>query len=186
MSSDSTERALGELILILGKDFERLQRRMETSAKRGNFTETDESYARSLIRALFALVEGTCNAIKVDALGKLLDSGSVQPEVVNVTMEQRFDLDDKGRIVQRSLTYTWDKNVRFAFAQHALAYRCKNWLDPSQEWWSALVAVSKVRDRLMHPKRPEDLDLVPSDVVCCIRAKSGFFTTVLMQMKSKA
>jgi hypothetical protein len=68
MHKAAGDPSTAELVVVLAEDFERLERRMMASAKRGHVNAADEAQARSLIRALFALVEGLVYAIKIDAL----------------------------------------------------------------------------------------------------------------------
>ncbi len=144
-----TDRPLGDVIRILGDDFDRLTRRMMASANRGAFTDTDASHARSFVRAFFALVEGTCNALKMDALGQMLDDDrEIEPGVKEIVFEERYDLDGKGRGVVRPFTYPVESNVKFAFRIYAEAYGRQYSLDTSAEWWAALLEMKSTRNHL--------------------------------------
>ena len=46
--------------------------------------------------------------------------------------------------------------------------------DVSLTWWEKLKEAIKVRDRLMHPRFPSDLDVSPQEVIATITAKAGF------------
>jgi hypothetical protein len=186
-NKEPQERVLGEIITVLSRDLDRLFKRMLSSANCGTFTESDASYARALIRAFFALVEGTCNALKVQALGDMLDDEErdIDSGIVSVVFEERFDLDDHGEVVVRPFTYTMQKNIKFAFRLYSEASNHPNTLNTSASWWGALVEMSRVRDRLMHPKRPEDLDVAPHDVVRCAEAGHGFHEAVVALMTGR-
>jgi len=177
---EQEERAVGEIIDILAEDLNRLRKRILLSAKRGTFTDNDAANARAFVRAFFAFVEGTCNALKVQALGDLLDDDEldVEPGTVDIVFEQRYDLDDHGEIVVKPLVYSLQKNVKFAFRLYSVASRRSNPLDTSASWWAALLEMSKVRDRFMHPKKPVDLDVAPHDVCRCVEAMHGFWSAV--------
>jgi hypothetical protein len=184
-SDDSEERALGEIVVRLAADLRHFQKRMLSSAKRGTFTETDASYARALIRAFFALVEGTCNALKVQALGDMLDDEDrdIEPGLINIVFEERFEVDDNGRAAVKPLIYPLQKNIKFAFRIYSEASGHPNTLDTSASWWCALMEMSKLRDRFMHPKKPEDLDVTTHDVVRCAEAECGFTNAVLQLLE---
>lgn len=47
-------------------------------------------------------------------------------------------------------------------------------MDFSSEWWSSLKKSIKVRDRLMHPRMPNDLDVSDDEVQDTIKAMEGF------------
>ena len=61
-----------------------------------------------------------------------------------------------------------------AFALTEKAYRIPAQFDPSVEWWSCLGTAIKIRDRLMHPRMPDDLDISPEELIKTIKAKNGF------------
>jgi hypothetical protein len=68
MSDLPSGSSIGEIITVLGEDFEYFAGKMVASARRGTLTQKDATHARSLIRALFALVEGQTHVLKVMAL----------------------------------------------------------------------------------------------------------------------
>ncbi|MFY9327502.1 MAG: hypothetical protein WAO76_05705, partial [Georgfuchsia sp.] len=50
--------------------------------------------------------------------------------------------------------------------------------DPSSEWWGCLKKTIKVRDRLMHPRMPLDIDISDEEVVDALKATEGFFNAL--------
>jgi len=83
-------------------------------------------------------------------------------------------LNEKGEIVQRAAHISLSRNIRFAFALNDKARRRLSQFDASVEWWSCLKEAIKVRDRLTHPKMPDDLDVTPDELLKVIKAKNGF------------
>jgi hypothetical protein len=171
---------VGEVMRVLGRDFDYLAGKMTPSAQRGTFTQKDATHARSLMRALFALVEGVTHALKVTAMGYHLvqDKSSARTGVGEVVFEERYELGDKGEIVTKPMKITLDRNVKFAFRFYAETYSVENPLKTDAQWWHALKRCEKLRDRLMHPRRPEDLQLKTNDVVDALAAEHGFKETV--------
>jgi hypothetical protein len=58
--------------------------------------------------------------------------------------------------------------------------------DPSVEWWSCLRTAIKVRDLLMHPRMPDDLDISPEGLIKTIKAKNGFEKLIMRYIELDA
>jgi hypothetical protein len=148
---------------------------MRSSAKRGYISTADESYARSLVRALFALVEGIMYAMKVDAL--MVAEKRWKPLTfaeAALVFEVRKDLNDRGEIVQRPANIPLERNLRFAFRLYAQVFEVGPTLDTNSDWWHALRRSMHVRDCLMHPRNLTDLEIGPKQIRDAVEAKRGF------------
>ena len=67
------------------------------------------------------------------------------------------------------------ENLRFAFRLLGKRYPAVPGLDPlTSEWWTHFENAERVRDRLMHPRKTEDLDLRPQEVLTALKAHDGF------------
>lgn len=180
----ASDRPIGELIRILGSDFDRLRKRMFTSANRGYVSAADAAHARSLIRSLFALIEGTTSALKMHALGEWLDrelDSSEKMQLVHYTQivfEERTELDRHGRIVMRPRRFPIEQNLKFAFSFYSETFGVPNALDTDSKWWHASMRSQVVRDRLMHPRDPQDLDMTPKEILDALEAGHGFMHCV--------
>lgn len=183
---EGDNRSTAELILVLGKDFERLQQRMVTSAKRGHLTEADASHARNLVRALFAYIEGALFVMKTDALFVAEDNGVDLsfPEHA-LAFEQRFELNDRGEMAQRSAHIPLERNIRFALNLYAKAVRAASPVDTNSDWWRALRRSIGLRDRLTHPRHPADLDIGPAEIIDAVAAKIGFMESLSVLLDQK-
>ncbi len=102
-----------------------------------------------------------------------------------MVLEQRYDLDDKGRLVIRSARISLDRNLRFAFRFYAETYALQYQLDTSTQWWDALMRCNRIRDRLMHPRSPEDLNMTPKEIVDAVAAERGFTRAVTQLVRQK-
>lgn len=177
--TDAEERPIDELMVVLGRDFDRLAKRMLASAKRGYVSSADAAHARNLVRCLFALVEGVTFAIKLWALGRHVDEGKRGPPGAGeLVFEERYDIADKGEIVTRPVRITLERNVKFAFRFFVETYGIPNPLKTDSDWWRAFKRCGRVRNRLMHPRRPEDLDITPKEIIDAVTAEAGFRETV--------
>ena len=149
-------------------------------------TDADATHARSLIRALFALIEATTYAMKIDAVLSAEERGVPRSYAEeSLAVEVRFELSDRGEVIQRPARITLDRNIRFAFRLYADVFGVQCPLDTNAPWWHALKRSTKVRDRLMHPKSPEDIDVFPKDVIDAMEAEKGFKDTIMKLFESR-
>jgi hypothetical protein len=178
---DVDERTTEELITFLGDDVDRCHRALLEAIDGGSVdhdgsvTADYEFYARQLIRAVFAYIEGITFSVKVTAAAHCLQNG------VEISSEERFFaadvdhyLDDKGQVVQQRAMLRLASSIRFAFSLSEKAYGTGRLFDPGVEWWSCLIQSIKVRDRLTHPKMPEDIDISGEEIVAVLKAREGF------------
>jgi len=180
------ERGTKELIMILNSDFERLVNRMVQSAKRGYISKADESHARNLVRTLFALVEGTVYALKIEALFAADEQGRELSMLESMfVLEIDYDLNDKGEIVDRTQKIKLENNIIFAFRLCSQVFRCSNTLDKKSDWWQALKRSIHVRNRLMHPRFPSDLDMGGKEIIDAVAAQRGFFKAAMDLVRMK-
>ena len=103
----------------------------------------------------------------------------ISPPERFLAAEITYELNDKGEILERSAHIKLVRNIRFAFALYEKAHNLQTTLDVSSEWWFCLRESIKVRDRLTHPRLPEDLDISPKELINAIKAKNGFEETLL-------
>lgn len=176
-----SERTTSEVIEILGDDIDRCHRELIGSIDDGYVdphgdVHADYEYnARQLIRAIFAFVEAVTFSIKVQAAVYCLNHNR------DISNAERFFaadvehvLTDRGEVVERPARIRLADNVRFAFALQEKALGLTKTFDPPTEWWSCLKSSIKVRDRLTHPKLPEDIDVSGTEIVAALKAYEGF------------
>ncbi len=178
---DKTDRCTVELVITLASDFERLVKRMLTSAKRGHVSPSDASHARNLVRTLFALVEGTVFLMKIEALFTAEEQGSrtlLSRVCAGFRAASRFER-RSGEVVERPANISLERNIRFAFRICSQVFKCSNTLDTNSDWWHALKRSRRVRDRLMHPRLPGNLDMGPKEIIDAIAAQRGFMKATL-------
>jgi hypothetical protein len=188
------ERTTKELIETLGEDFDRCYRNILQSFDEGTIDDKGlldadyEFHARQLIRAAFAYIEGVTFSVKITAASHCLERRvNISPQERYLAAEVDYELDDKGAVVERPARIKLSRNIRFAFALYEKTHKLHPPFDPSSEWWCHLRESIRVRNRLTHPRMPEDLDVSPSELLNVIKAKQGF-DDILMhyaQKKSK-
>jgi hypothetical protein len=175
------ERTTKELIETLGADFQRCYGNIIQSFDEGTIDEKGlldadyEFHARQLIRAAFAYIEAVTFSVKITAATHCLERRvGISPEERAFAADVDFDVDAKGVVVERTARIKLTRNIRFAFALYERARNIQPPFDPSSEWWCHLRESIRVRDRLMHPRLPEDLDVSPNELINTIKAKQGF------------
>ena len=175
------ERGTGELIETLGDDVDKAYAALDASFEAGKEEDGSvpasvyEFYARQFIRATLAYIEGVTFSVKVASVKRCRDSG------IEVTDFERYlaievdgNLNDRGEVVERSAKLRLAQNVRFAFRLFEKASGQPLPFDPSDEWWSCLKNTIRVRDRLTHPRMPEDIDVSANEILDALKAKTGF------------
>jgi len=175
------ERTTAELIVTLGNDVDRCHKALVDAIdagsvdKDGRVTADYGFFARQLVRAIFAYIEGITFSVKATAARHCLLSGiDISPQERFLAVDVDHALNDKGEVVEQRAMLRLAANVRFAFALTEKAFGIEPLFDPSVEWWSCLKASIKVRDRLTHPKMPGDVDLSGEEIVAMLKARHGF------------
>jgi hypothetical protein len=132
-------------------------------------TETDRpGHRRDLVRAVFAAIEGLHWQLKEDVLGHPSLKMSVHERAAMA--EETYLVDDKGkvRVVPRFLPLPHAIRLVVHMVQR---YRPTYRIDFSHVGWSNLKAAIEVRNRLVHPKKIEDLTVEDGEVEATL---SGF------------
>jgi hypothetical protein len=187
------ERTTKELIEALGEDFNRCYRNILQSFDEGTIDANGlldadyEFHARQLIRAAFAYIEAVTFSVKITAAADCLEKRvEISAQERSFAADVDYEVNDKGVVVERHARIKLSRNIRFAFALYERAHRIHPQFDASPEWWSHLRQSLKVRDRLMHPRMPEDLDISPKEIVNTIKAKDGFERLLLGYISKKS
>jgi hypothetical protein len=132
-------------------------------------------HARQVIRATFAYIEAGTFFLKGKAAEHcFLHNRQLTTGELLLAEEIDYRLTDKGTVVERQAHTRLTDNLRFMFALAEKAYGCTKKFDPSTEWWACLQSSIKVRDRLAHPKRPEDVDVSVEELKTMVKAFAGF------------
>ena len=180
-----TERTTSELIDTLGTDIDRCHSELIASMDAGQVQADGsihadyEYHARQLIRAVFAFIEAVIFSVKVKAAEHCLNHNlDISDGERFCSMDIEHMLTDKGTVIERPAHIRLPDNIRFAFALQEKAWNVAPF-NPSCEWWSCLKMSIKVRDRLTHPKWPEDIDVTPDEIVTLLTAFNGFKEQVM-------
>lgn len=170
-----------EVIELLGNDCERCHAALiaaidagKTEAN-GNVESDYAFYARQLIRAVFAYIEATTFSVKASSAWQCMEKNiDISPQERYFSVDTEYEVNDRGEVVETTARISLAKNIRFALALNRKAHNVAEPFDPSVEWWSCMREAIKIRDRLTHPRWPEDLDVSGNEVVTVLKARRGF------------
>ena len=132
-------------------------------------------WRRAFVRTVFAFIEGTTASMK-----RIAADSYHQPDArfslaeLALVAEEAYELNDKGEAVTLPAKIPVTKNIRFAFNVFARTYSINYQLKVDDNRWADLKAGLKVRDRLMHPKRVEDL-VVSDEDLALVRSAAYWF-----------
>ena len=131
---------------------------LDTAQAERTLQSADSQYARrQYVRTVFAMIEGMVFATKQLATG--VPGETMEPAETAMLRGVAYDLDEKGKAVTKTARLALEREVRFALRMYAKSVGLQYELDVSGRGWQALTGAKLVRDRLMHPKRAEDLDV---------------------------
>lgn len=129
---------------------------------------------RGFVRSVFAFVESILFALKQEILR---GGQKFTRQEFAMLQEEAYELTENGEARIKTAKITVKSNLKFTFKAWSKATGTKCMLDLSDEGWRNFQAAIRVRDRLMHPKRPKDLDVSDDEVKCAISAYFWFYKT---------
>jgi len=186
-------RSTAELIVKLNDDIVRCRFMLTEALNKLESNESGDAYAeyehhaRNLIRSVLAFIEAVTFSVKVSSINKCLNSGiELTFHERYLAIEQTSELSEDGKIKLRSAKLRLASNVRFAFRLLEKASKKPTKFDVNSEWWGCLKNTIRVRDRLMHPKMPADIDLSHGEILNALKAHDGFFKALQLTDENNA
>lgn len=134
---------------------------------------------RVLVKAIFSFFEAICFRLKQEAV----EDGTLTEGERLLALERSYDLTSHGEVRATRPRLSFLANVRFAFSISAKAAKANGLefeLDVGERGWQRLRDSVKVRDRLMHPKRVEDLLVTDAEIRACMEAFLWFESRFLV------
>jgi len=131
---------------------------------------SESIWRRIFIRSLFAYIEGTCYRLKQDV--KLFKKTSPQED--SIISEKTYGLNKKGVIKERDLYLRSQENLKFAFRIYAECFGSGFKLKTDGKGWDAYKHALKIRNRITHPKKNEDLKISDGEWAHIINARAWF------------
>ena len=117
---------------------------------------------RILVRSIFAFFEAIAFVLKSSAL--MTNPVVFKPEEIALAKEEDYELSDTGEAQIRKAKLRFKPNLLFAFQIAAKANQINFKLSVNCHQWDALIRSIKVRDRLTHPKKSEDMTVTEKEI----------------------
>lgn len=122
---------------------------------------------RLFIRSLASFIEALANALKAAALSGWR-SDTLSPETCVLAADQSINLNEQGLPQIGIAKIPTIRNVLFAFHVFAEANGTKFDLDTSNSEWANFKKFIAFRDRMTHPKRPDDIAVSDEELTITI------------------
>lgn len=169
---DNWRTQLDEVYLLLREEFDLLakaQLEPDSTVLYADPAQLSQIERRAMIRSAFALIEALVFAMKTIAVRRPGPRALSLGETA-LAREEDYELSDKGEVLERQSRLPFLKNLRFAFHLLQKTSGGERHLDLATDGWQALQRATRVRDRLMHPKWPPDLEVTDQEVHDTLRA----------------
>jgi hypothetical protein len=119
-----------------------------------------QRYRRAYVRAAFALVEGTVFSLKRILLEAVqVFDGSLDAGERAMLEEQEYQLQNDGTVRTKRAFLRVADNIRFTLGLGPKVFGIPVVVDYSGRGWAGLKVGIQVRNRLVHPKSPSDLEV---------------------------
>jgi hypothetical protein len=136
---------------------------------------------RQYARTVFAAVEGAIYVFKQLVLHEVEDRGLHLSSGEELFLEEvEYRLNDRGEVERQRAKITFINNLKFSFRLFAQVHGLKLQLQTGGDGWCALKESIKVRDRLAHPKRVEDLTVTDDEFRKLNKAYYWFASTAMI------
>jgi hypothetical protein len=134
---------------------------------------------RQFIRSMFACIEGTLWSFKQEALGQHEGgAASFTHSELALLAELLPTVATNGTVQETPANIRFESNVRFTFRCHARAYAYEDVLDVSDHRWNLLLRSAQVRNRLMHPKGLESMQISDEELLAARSSLKWFARSV--------
>jgi len=139
----------------------------------------DQFCRRTLVRTLFAMIEGSVFALKQLILEEHRIIGKIElsPAQYAILSEEKYDLEESGVLRTLNTHPKLESNIKFTLPFYAHALGMSFEFDPplgEEPGWGSLCQAHKKRNRLMHPKSQDDLTVSDGDLDDTLSAASWF------------
>jgi hypothetical protein len=174
--SSAHDRAFFEVSDITDRDLDYLTdlRDRIASPKLGTTPDEHEAIRRMYVRVFITMVEGSVATIKSKILWYTASLNDAERAVLR---DVTFELKENGKPCERVLHPPLLSSLKFAFRMFASVHKLATRPDYSTSGWKAMQNVMILRNRLTHPKTPEDLRVTPTDLATVDEAELWFRQT---------
>lgn len=137
-------------------------------------TELDEANAliafndtpfnrRTYVRTCFAVLEGVVSWVKSSTL-MIMDEDEAPTSHLSMLKEETYTVDSRGKVQTQQKFIPIDANLRFAITMYAKTLKTEQELDCSTQEWQHFKTALRVRNRIVHPKKIDDLEVTDEEL----------------------
>lgn len=178
-SQETDTSSLFELINVLARDADECEAAV---------VSTGSSLAkRNFVRALFAWIEAISYLMRQHVLNEIRKEALTEESIPKLlaASERSYHVDDKGDVVEDPLRTKISNNLLFSLKSFAEVVAFPLTVDKGGRNWQAYARALKIRDRVTHPKSPDDLELTEADIEA-VREAKGMIIAYLQIFRSPA
>ena len=168
-SSAEAQKAVWRTYEVLAKDISELLPAKAKDVPRA-LSPMDR---RALVRSVGSLFEAVAYVLKTSAVSDPRDVLLTTAEIA-LAQEVTYCLDSKGRPKEGVAKLRVEENVRFAFALFAKTTHHDFTLDVGGDGWEYFRYAVTLRNKLMHPKTIDALDISDESTIVVVRAFMWF------------
>jgi len=164
LTAHDVHQEFGEMTWLLMNDVLRSWRELHKATTK----EDQDFWKRNFTRSVFAQIEGFAESFRFEAfaveLNKLISKISSGEEVsldmgmLSALAGKSFMITNDGEMKPQTTRTAFLPNLLFCFKRFAEARGVHVQIKKGDKW-SKIESAVRVRDRLMHPKNPESLDI---------------------------
>lgn len=143
-----------------------------------------EEFRRMAVRTIFSDIEGICFLMKVNALllGQIKNIDFRREEIALIN-EESYYLANNGKVKTGRAYLDSKSNFRFVFKILARAKKSDFELDVSGIEWNNYQEAIKIRNRITHPKKLEDLIISEEDYEKAFKVYGWFRDSIEQLLK---
>ncbi len=128
---------------------------------------------RNFVRALFAWIEAVSYFMRQHVLSELRKEELAEESIPKLlaASERSYRVDEKGDVVEVPLMTKTSYNLLFSLRSFAEVVAFPLTVGKGGRNWQAYTRALKIRDKITHPKSPDDLELTEADLEAVREAK---------------
>lgn len=117
-------------------------------------------WRRTCYRVCFSYIDAELYQMKMDSVSvEMPEAGGFTRAETALIHEENYEIDEKGKARVRPYFGHFKNRLRFSFGILAKANDIEYTPDYSDNRWNSLSAADKVRNRITHPKKLEDMNI---------------------------
>lgn len=140
---------------------------------------TSQTHRRAYIRALFSMIDALTHCLKRDSLYLAEGEGlSLTDKERRVLKGEFLKRDQSGQVKTVDAFLSISQGIRVTFSFYAYMNYVDYTIDEESEGWESLIKAVKIRNRITHPKKHEDLEISDEELKRIDSAGNWFIHTM--------